>query len=68
MSASWDKTLNIWLAYDGRLMHTLNGHTSGVLSISYSPDGQHIVSGSGDKTIKIWGINNLKVKGHNNEV
>ena len=23
-------------------------------SVSYSPDGKHIVSGSEDKTVKIW--------------
>jgi WD40 repeat protein len=25
-----------------------------VRSVSYSPDGKHIVSGSDDKTVKIW--------------
>ena len=25
-----------------------------MLSVAYSPDGKHIVSGSGDKTVKIW--------------
>ena len=25
-----------------------------VTSVAYSPDGKHIVSGSGDKTVKIW--------------
>ena len=23
-------------------------------SVAYSPDGKHIASGSGDKTVKIW--------------
>jgi len=32
----------------------LNGHTSCVLSIAYSPNGQHIISGSRDRTIRIW--------------
>jgi len=26
-----------------------------VRSVVYSPDGQHIISGSFDKTIRIWG-------------
>ena len=29
-------------------------HTETVLSVAYSPDGQHIISGSDDKTIRIW--------------
>jgi WD40 repeat protein len=30
------------------------GHTDPVLSVAFSPDGQHIVSGSADKTICVW--------------
>jgi WD40 repeat protein len=33
---------------------TLRGHSSEVTSVAYSPDGKHIVSGSWDKTVKIW--------------
>ena len=33
---------------------TLRGHSERVFSVAYSPDGKHIVSGSGDKTVKIW--------------
>src|SRR5258706_10502580 len=30
------------------------GHTGGVLCMSYSPNGSHIVTGSSDHTIRIW--------------
>ena len=30
------------------------GHTDCILSVAYSPDGNHIVSGSEDKTIRVW--------------
>ena len=33
---------------------TLTGHSDSVWSVSYSPDGKHIVSGSRDRTVKIW--------------
>ena len=33
---------------------TLRGHSDSVWSVSYSPDGKHIVSGSRDRTVKIW--------------
>jgi WD40 repeat protein len=33
---------------------TLTGHSGWVHSVAYSPDGKHIVSGSGDSTVKVW--------------
>jgi WD40 repeat protein/cytidylate kinase len=32
----------------------LEGHIEGVLCVAVSPDGQHIVSGSQDKTVRVW--------------
>jgi len=32
------------------------GHTGGVLSVVFSPDGKYIISGSGDNTIKLWDV------------
>lgn len=37
-----------------KFLRTLTGHTNWVFSIAISPDGQTLVSGSADKTIKIW--------------
>jgi hypothetical protein len=33
---------------------TLNGHTSAVTAFDFSRDGRKIVSGSGDKTLRVW--------------
>ena len=30
------------------------GHTKGVTSIAFSPDGRYLISGSSDKTLKLW--------------
>ncbi len=30
------------------------GHDEGVNSVAYSPNGQYIISGSSDSTIRIW--------------
>jgi len=32
----------------------LEGHTRDVRSVSFSPDGTRIASGSGDSTIRLW--------------
>ena len=37
------------------LLRTLTGHANAVQSVAISPDGQTLVSGSLDKTIKVWG-------------
>ncbi len=37
-----------------KCVHTLTGHINEVSSVAISPDGQTLVSGSWDKTIKIW--------------
>lgn len=38
-----------------KCLQTLMGHSNGVGSVAYSPDGTRIISGAGDKTVKIWG-------------
>ena len=35
-------------------LSTLEGHSSSVISVALSKDGQRVVSGSDDKTVKIW--------------
>ncbi|MEH2339175.1 nSTAND1 domain-containing NTPase [Nostoc sp.] len=39
-----------------RSIETLNGHTDEITSLSFSPDGKILASGSKDKTIKLWNI------------
>ena len=34
----------------------LEGHNNKVISIDFSPDGDKILSGSSDKTTKIWDL------------
>jgi WD40 repeat protein len=51
---------------------TLNGHTDGVHSVCFSPDGKRLVSASVDKTVKVWdaltGQEVLNLKGHTEPV
>ena len=39
-----------------RCTDTLPGHTDAILHVSYSPDGQRLVSGGGDTTVRFWDV------------
>ncbi|NJK28518.1 MAG: WD40 repeat domain-containing protein [Coleofasciculaceae cyanobacterium SM2_3_26] len=57
VSSSHDKTIKLWQPDDtGKftLIRTLQGHTDGVLAVEFSPEGDSLVSGSWDKTIRFW--------------
>jgi WD40 repeat protein len=48
--------------YDVKEYNSLEQHDSYVSSVSFSPDGKTIVSGSGDKTIKLWNLEGKELK------
>jgi WD40 repeat protein len=53
-SASGDRSIRIWDLTTHQTVRTLLGHSSGVDSVVYSPDGRLIASGSSDHLIKLW--------------
>ncbi len=38
----------------------LQGHSSSVLCVAFSPDGKYLASGSYDKTAKLWNVESQK--------
>ncbi len=53
-SGSWDRTVKIWRAADGRLLRVLRGHAGSVTSLAFLPDGT-LVSGGLDK-VRFWDL------------
>ena len=41
--------------------HTFSGHELDIYSLDFSRDGKTIVSGSGDKKVKIWDVEKRKL-------
>lgn len=85
-SASQDRTVKIWSAEDGSVVGILRGHKRGVWSVRFSPKDTPtvttnagtstnrglVVTGSGDKTVKLWSLSDfsclLTFEGHTNSV
>ncbi len=67
---SWSKNVNeivsthgysqnqivVWKYPTMQKLATLTGHTLRVLYLAVSPDGQTIVTGAGDETLRFWNV------------
>ncbi|KAI4122867.1 MAG: hypothetical protein LQ347_006354, partial [Umbilicaria vellea] len=87
-SASQDRTVKIWSVEEGEVQGILRGHRRGVWSVKFAPKGTPtitgdsgpaasgnrglILTGSGDKTVKIWSLTDYSclrtLEGHTNSV
>jgi RNA polymerase sigma factor (sigma-70 family) len=56
----------------GKELRQLHGHESWVMFLAFSPDGRLLVSGSGDRTVRVWEVSTGKelhrFGGHKNHV
>ena len=49
--------IRIWDVVSGTLVNRLYGQSNGTLSITFTPDGEGLVSGSRDGTVRCWQLN-----------
>jgi len=47
----------IWDVETGELLRTFPGHTGDVTAVAYSNDGSMLVTGSNDRTARLWDVN-----------
>lgn len=58
-SGSEDGIVYGWDLVEGEVVEKLQGHTRSVLTLSYHPTEQRLLTGSSDGTVKLWGeVNN----------
>lgn len=63
--------LKIYNLLNGSLLHDINAHASWVTSVSYSSDGQFLVSGGSDDKVKLWDSSGNSIgtfTGHSNDL
>ena len=44
------------LAVSGEELRVFEGHENAVTSVAFSPDGERVVSGSWDDTLRLWQV------------
>jgi WD40 repeat protein len=50
--------INLWDIRTGKKIRTFSGHTKGVNCVCFNPEGNKIISAGGDRTIRIWEVQN----------
>lgn len=61
-AGSWNKSISLIDTRDFLTIDTLHGHKGGITFLKYSPNGEHLVSGSRkDSNLLFWDMRNLSL-------
>src|SRR5262249_32679061 len=52
----WDGTVRLWEVSTGKEIRRFLGHLGNVWQVQFSPDGKRLLSGSADRTARLWDI------------
>src|SRR4051812_22853680 len=59
-SGAWkdsnDLSVRVWDVQTGKQVQKLDGHTQAVAALAWSKDGKQILSGSLDRTLRLWDV------------
>ncbi|KAK5056807.1 hypothetical protein LTR84_012339 [Exophiala bonariae] len=48
--------VHLWSVQTGALLDRLSGHEGPISTLAFTPDGRYLVSGSWDRTIRVWSV------------
>lgn len=60
-AASIDRVVHVWSTQTHKILHRLDGHMESVYCVTFSADGNRLVSGGLDKTIKAREMTHFRV-------
>lgn len=61
-SSGVEPAINLWNIETGGLIASLKEHRYALRSLDFSSDGKHLVSGSDDKTARLWDLSYLFIR------